>query len=361
MPLLTKPEVSLSYQLVGPELKKDVPPAVLIHGLGANQAFWFLGALRHLGHDRAHLIYDLRGHGASSMPERGYDLVTMTSDLLELLDRLGIEKAHIVGHSYGARVALVFALRHPDRVESLTIADTQIRALQGPMKLGEWPHWPEWKADLAGRGVTTFPPEDSIIDFSLLAALGSRGSSGTTDQPGMLSKINPAAQVGGGGGSRRIDLQSRQMGAKGAERWQALMAREAVTNELHDESCISVTGINDLEMPVMLMYGAMSHCVPTADKMMEMVPNGRRVLVPGGGHFFPIVKPQYFARVLNGFLARVEAGVVMPKGQIVSPAVAALANSTTPAQNAGVNPARFRSPRRMTPAFAALHMRRRGA
>ena len=359
MPVLAKTEVSLSYQLVGPELKKDVPPAVLIHGLGANQAFWFLGALRHLGHDRAHLIYDLRGHGASSMPERGYDLVTMTSDLLDLLDRLGIEKAHIVGHSYGARVALVFALRHADRVESLTIADTQIRALQGPMKLGEWPHWPEWKADLAARGVTSFPPEDSVIDFSLLAALGSRGSSGASDQPGMLSKINPAAQVGGGG-SRRIDLQSRQMGTKGAERWQALMAREAVTNELHDEASINVGGINDLEMPVMLMYGAMSHCVPTADRMMELVPNGRRVLVPGGGHFFPIVKSQYFARVLNGFLARVEAGVVLPKGQIVSPAVAAMAqNSST--QPTGLNAARFRTARRMTPAFAALTQRRRGA
>jgi pimeloyl-ACP methyl ester carboxylesterase len=361
MPLLTKTEVSLSYQLVGPELKKDVPPAVLIHGLGANQAFWFLGALRHLGHDRAHLIYDLRGHGASSMPDGGYDLITMASDLLDLLDRLGIDKAHIVGHSYGARVALVFALRHPERVESLTIADTQIRALQGPMKLGEWPHWPEWKADLASRGVTSFPPEDSVIDFSLLAALGSRGSSGASDQPGMLSKINPAAQVGGGGGaSRRIDLQSRQMGAKGAEKWQALMARESVTNELHDESCIKVDGINDLEMPVMLMYGAMSHCVPTADKMMELVPNGRRVLVPGGGHFFPIVKAQYFARVLNGFLARVEAGVVLPKGQTVSPAVAAMAQSNS-AQTITLGSARYRGARRMTPAFAALTQRRRGA
>lgn len=360
MPLLTKPEVSLSYQLVGPELKKDVPPAVLIHGLGANQAFWFLGALRHLGHDRAHLIYDLRGHGASSMPEHGYDLVTMALDLLDLLDRLGIEKAHIVGHSFGARVALVFALRHPDRVESLTIADTQIRALQGPMKLGEWPHWPEWKADLASRGVTSFPSEDSVIDFSLLAALGSRGSSGATDQPGMLSKINPAAQVGGGGGARRIDLQSRQMGAKSAERWQSLMARETVTNQLHDESCISVDGINDLEMPVMLMYGAMSHCVPTADRMIELVPNGRRVLVPGGGHFFPIVKSQYFARVLNGFLARVEAGVVLPKGQTVSPAVAAMATGSG-TQPISLNAARYRTARRMTPAYAALTQRRRGA
>lgn len=349
MPILVKPEVSLNYQLVGPELKSDAPPVALIHGLGANQAFWYLGAVRHLGSDRAHLVYDLRGHGASSMPDHGYDLVTMAKDLLDLLDRLGIETAHVVGHSYGARVALVFAQRFPDRVESLTMADTQIRALQRPMKLGEWPHWPEWKADLAKRGVTDFPPEDAVIDFSLLQSLSKSGG-GASKQPGMLNRINPAAQVGGGGTRRRLDLQSRQMGAKGAEKWQALMMRQAVKDELHDESSIVTAKLPDLDLPVMLMYGALSHCVPTADSLLDILPNSRKVLVPKGGHFFPIVKPQFFARVLNGFLARVDAGVDLP---LKAPGHARAAPAPP-------HSARFRTTRRVTPAFAALTSRRRG-
>ena len=46
----------------------EKPTVVLIHGLGANLAFWYLGALRHLGRDHSFLLYDMRGHGASSKP-----------------------------------------------------------------------------------------------------------------------------------------------------------------------------------------------------------------------------------------------------------------------------------------------------
>lgn len=176
MPVLTHSGLETNYQIVGPALEKEVPPVALIHGLGANLAFWYLGAVRHLGRDRTYVLHDMRGHGASSMPQDGYGLEQLAEDFRRLLDDLDISRAHVVGHSHGARVALVFALKYPERVESLTLADTQIRALQRPMKLGEWPHWPEWKAELRTRGVSEFPSEDSEIDFRLLADLGPRGA-----------------------------------------------------------------------------------------------------------------------------------------------------------------------------------------
>ena len=117
--------------------------------------------------------------------------------------------------------------------------------------------------------------------------------------PGFLAKRGPG---------RRIDLQSRQMGDRGAQKWQRLMTETRAPDEMHDESPIEPARLSEIEMPVLLMYGEMSHCVPTSDRLLDDIPNARRILVPGAGHFFPIVKPQIFARALNFFLRRVNAG-----------------------------------------------------
>lgn len=295
-------------RIVGPVPKPGEPPVALIHGLGANLAFWYLGAVRHLGRERTLLMHDMRGHGASSMPATGYGLTQLADDFRILLDELEIERVHLVGHSHGARVALVFALEHPERVESLVLADTQIRALQKPMTLGEWPHWPQWKADLQSRGVTEFPPEDAEIDFRLLADLGPR-SAGGRDRPTAEGRRR---RRGAGAGVSQIDLRSRQMGARGADRWQALLAETSAADELGDESAIDLTALDRLTMPVLLMYGAMSHCLPTAQKLEALLPQARRVTVPGAGHFFPIVKPNFFARTLRMFLAGVDARAGRP-------------------------------------------------
>lgn len=381
MPLLTHADLKLNYQLIGPAPTPETPPVSLIHGLGANMAFWYLGALRHLGRDQTILLHDLRGHGASSMPLRGYGLDEMAEDFRLLLDELGIERTHVVGHSHGARVALAFALLHPDRVESLTLADTQIRALQEPMTLGDWPHWPEWKADLATRGVTQFPPEDSVIDFKLLAELGPRSAGGRggrslVDAPpaGAKGRLRKQAGEASGsergpprrreagtalssgplaGGARRIDLQSRQMGARGAERWQALMDTTEAPTEMQDETAIHVTDLPKLTMPVLLIYGKLSHCVPTAEALAERLPNARLMLVPGAGHFFPIVKPRAFARALNVFLARANgapawtAKTARPTGQRRFPEI------TLPTQPGGRSGPYISPARRLMPGLAA--------
>lgn len=117
--------------------------------------------------------------------------------------------------------------------------------------------------------------------------------------------------MGGGklaGGARRIDLQSRQMGARGAEQWQTLMETTQAPVEMHDESAIHLSDMYKLTMPVLLIYGGLSHCVPTADRLAEVMPNARRILVPGAGHFFPIVKPRPFARALTVFLDSLSSG-----------------------------------------------------
>ena len=59
------------------------------------------------------LTYDLRGHGYSDTPPAGYTPDAMAGDLLGLLDALEIERPVVAGHSYGADIALYFALRAP--------------------------------------------------------------------------------------------------------------------------------------------------------------------------------------------------------------------------------------------------------
>jgi pimeloyl-ACP methyl ester carboxylesterase len=65
------------------------------------------------------IVPDLRGHGWSGKPAGDYRKDALMRDTLGLLDQLGIERVHWVGHDWGAYVGLLAALRHPERIERL--------------------------------------------------------------------------------------------------------------------------------------------------------------------------------------------------------------------------------------------------
>jgi pimeloyl-ACP methyl ester carboxylesterase len=283
MPNFVTPEVKLNYLQLGAGEQ-----LVLIHGLGANLSFWYFGAAPLLARTRNLLMYDLRGHGRSSMPENGYNLHQMARDLVDLLDFLSIDRADIVGHSFGGRIALAFAALHPERVRNLVIADTQLRALQPPMRLSQWPYWEKWKAELKGRGLTDLPSDDSIISYKLLAKFSE-------------SYGNIANE-----GRARISLHNRDMGEKGLERWQELLARTSADREFAQESFLVPATLETITKPTLLAFGKFSHCLPTANRLLDCLGNSRLIIVPGAGHFFPIVRPRFFARALEAFLTRKE-------------------------------------------------------
>lgn len=251
------------------------------------------------------------------MPGAGYTLDTLADDMLAVMDAAGVTSAHLVGHSHGGRVAMVMAQRAPDRFASLTVADTQLRALQPPMRLRDWPHWPVWKRELQSEGVTNFPPEEAEIDFRMLAALGPRGRiPAAGGAPGAMRGQAPDQGRGAGrrikragaaqGTGKGINLRSRQMGARSAQRWDTLMSETSAKADMDDESAVDIPALSALNMPVLLVYGAQSHCVPTSEALLTRIPGARRILVPGAGHFFPIVKPRRFALALQAFLAGVD-------------------------------------------------------
>jgi 3-oxoadipate enol-lactonase len=94
------------------------PELVLVHGTPLELGAWDR-MVPLLAADLRVVRYDLRGHGAArAVPVASYDV--LAADLVRLLDGLDIERAHLVGHSFGGQVAARFARDHADRLATLT-------------------------------------------------------------------------------------------------------------------------------------------------------------------------------------------------------------------------------------------------
>jgi pimeloyl-ACP methyl ester carboxylesterase len=99
------------------------PPLVLIHGIGAARDAWrFMRP--HLTPHFTVITYDLRGHGTSPLPAAAFGLDELVADLERLRARLGIEKAHVAGHSLGGMIGPAYARAYPERVLSLGLLST---------------------------------------------------------------------------------------------------------------------------------------------------------------------------------------------------------------------------------------------
>jgi pimeloyl-ACP methyl ester carboxylesterase len=99
-------------------------PLLLIAGTGYPGATWHPGLLDALGARHTVVTFDHRGTGATPASSGRYSTRLFASDALALLDALGLDAAHVVGHSMGGRVAQWMALDRPDRVRSLVLAAT---------------------------------------------------------------------------------------------------------------------------------------------------------------------------------------------------------------------------------------------
>lgn len=103
----------------------DPPPYLLVHGLASNARLWDGVARRLVGAGRSAVAVDLRGHGHSSKPEDGYDFATVVDDLKALIGALGpeFERPILVGQSWGASVALDFAIRYRNLTRGIVLVD----------------------------------------------------------------------------------------------------------------------------------------------------------------------------------------------------------------------------------------------
>jgi 3-oxoadipate enol-lactonase len=115
--------VEVSYTEEGP---RDAPVVVLSNSLGATRGMWDpqVPALA----ERFRVVtYDTRGHGSSPAPEGPYTLDDLVDDVLALLDRLGVRRAHVAGLSLGGMTAMRLAARDPERAGRVALLCTSAK------------------------------------------------------------------------------------------------------------------------------------------------------------------------------------------------------------------------------------------
>ncbi|MDQ2945554.1 MAG: alpha/beta hydrolase [Acidobacteriota bacterium] len=99
------------------------PALLLIHGMFGDHLDWEPILPPLVVRNRV-IAVDLPGFGDSEKPDIVFTPEFFTRHLVALLDRLGIEKATVIGNSFGGQIAMSFALAHPDRVERLVLITT---------------------------------------------------------------------------------------------------------------------------------------------------------------------------------------------------------------------------------------------
>lgn len=277
MPEVHVNSVKLNYRQTG-----TGPDLVLLHGLAANQAFWNLALVSALAVDYRVTTYDLRGHGYSDTPPDGYTPTHQADDLRGLLDHLGIERAHLAGHSFGGLVALSFTLAEPRRVASLTIADSRIRSLQPRQAVTERVDWPQVKAKLAEHGIEV-DESDPYIGLSLFEAAASLQS----NAPNLLAE---EGYVPFGTGTRS------------AKRWLRLVQTTTLLRDYRAGADFPVEQLAQVHVPTLAVYGTESPTRETGRNLEGALPDCHTVWVHGARHFHPATRPDFFRETLQRFI-----------------------------------------------------------
>lgn len=143
--------IALHHEVAGPA---GAPPLLLSNSLGATLAMWDPQAAALAGEFRV-IRYDLRGHGRSPVPDGPYGLDDLGADVVALLDRLEIERAHLAGISLGGMVSLWLGIHAPDRVDRLMPCCTSAR-------LGPPEGWAERAALVRRKGTQALAP--SVVE-----------------------------------------------------------------------------------------------------------------------------------------------------------------------------------------------------
>ncbi|MDV2884528.1 alpha/beta hydrolase [Alkalihalophilus pseudofirmus] len=115
MPTCNVNNVELYYEVHG-----EGEPIIFTHGASWNHKLWDPQVEYFSNHYQV-IVWDVRGHGKSTLPPGRIDTEDLSRDLIGLLDHLGIEKATLCGLSMGGHISIQTAIRYPQRVDSIIL------------------------------------------------------------------------------------------------------------------------------------------------------------------------------------------------------------------------------------------------
>src|SRR6058998_1843583 len=119
--VVVAPDVALHVEVRSGDA--TAAPFVLVHGLASNLRLW--DGVAEALHARGHSVIalDQRGHGRSDAPESAYGMDTAVTDLLAVVEALGIARPVVAGQSWGGNVVLELGWRHPRAVRGIVCVD----------------------------------------------------------------------------------------------------------------------------------------------------------------------------------------------------------------------------------------------
>ena len=221
-------------------------PVILLHGGLGHSGNWGYQVPALLNRRYRVILIDSRGHGRSTRDARPYNYELMASDVLTVMDTLGIEKASLVGWSDGACIALVLAAKTPSRVAGVFF----------------------FACNMDPSGTKTFEPTPALDRCFSRHAADYAELSATPDQ------FKPFVEA------------------------VSLMQRTQPNYSAHDLAQISV--------PVAIVQSEHDEFIKRdhAEYLARNIPKAELIILHGVSHFAPLQRPEQFNNALLAFLAR---------------------------------------------------------
>ncbi len=260
MPTLSIGDAKLYYESHG-----DGPPLMLVSGLNGVASFW-VKQVPALAKDFRVIVHDHRGTGQSTHSRLRYSVEQMAGDVLKLMDALGIDAAHLAGHSTGGAIGQTIAQDHPTRVQSLVLSATWAGPDPYFRRLFE-----SRKAVLERLGV------DAYLRASILSLA----------PPKWVSE-NDAA----------IAAQQREQAAAAAPVEVQTSRIDAIVR--FDRRA----RLGEIRCPTLVIVAADDMITPKfyADELAAKIPGAKLVVLESGGHFAPVIAPEPYNAAVGGFL-----------------------------------------------------------
>ena len=260
MPTLSIGDADLYYESHG-----DGPPLLLVPGLNGVGSWW-AQQIPAFARDFRVIVHDHRGTGQSTMSRIQYSVDQMAGDVLKLMDKLGIDAAHIAGHSTGGAIGQTLAQDHPTRVRSVVLSATWAGPDPYFRRLFE-----TRKAMLQSLGV------EAYLRASVLSLV----------PPKWISE-NDAA----------ITEQHRQQAAAPAPVEITASRIDAIVRFNRRAR------LGEIRCPTLVIVAADDMITPKfySDELATKIPGAKLVVLDYGGHFAPVIMPEPYNAAVGGFL-----------------------------------------------------------